>query len=339
MKKIQSYIILLLSLSAIVAGCAKGGAVSPRADEEPLTFTGSTVSTKATFSDEDDGTLVWSSYDNLGVYSFDANTSALVHSGFAPITWRTGNDAVFASSEGRSAWAGSAADLTFCAYYPQMFAPESSCVGGKVALTLPTAQSGEFGRYQICYASTDLTAAALTEGYEPVNFEFGPVTSMLRVKPVLKGTSAVDAIYIKQLTIKIADNRPIVGACELTLSNGSLSAAGGSSTVTVTLTNAVRITKDTAENPFFTAILLPAVTGNSVLSFYVVDENGTKYTMANKLSPARFLPGVRYSLEREFLVSVVNGDTPDAYYIDGGNGWDYEPVVEDGAYTNAGFGW
>jgi len=331
-------IILLLSLS-VFAGCAKGGADSPRVDEEPLLFTGSTVSTKATFSDEDDGTLVWSSYDNLGVYSFDTGSSALVHSGFAPISWRAGNDAVFASSEGRSAWAGSATNIKFSAYYPQMFAPEAPCTGGKVALNLPSAQSGEFGRFQICYASTDLTAAALMDGNEPVNFEFSPVTSMLRVRPVLKGTSAVDAIYIKQLTIKIADNRPIVGACELTLSNGSLSAAGGSSTVTVTLTNAVRITKEVSENPFFTAILLPAVTGNSVLSFYVVDENGTKYTMANKLSPVRFLPGARYSLEREFLVSVVNGDTPDAYYIDGGNGWDYEPVVEDGAYTNAGFGW
>jgi hypothetical protein len=331
-------IILLLSLS-VFAGCAKGGADSPRVDEEPLLFTGSTVSTKATFSDEDDGTLVWSSYDNLGVYSFDTGSSALVHSGFAPISWRTGNDAVFASSEGRSAWAGSATNIKFSAYYPQMFAPESSCVDGRVALNLPNAQSGEFGKYQICYASTSLTAAALTEGYEPVNFEFAPATSMLRVKPVLKSTSAVDAIYIKQLTIQIADNRAIAGSCELALSNGSLSAVSGSSTVTVTLTNAVRITKDENRNPFFTAILLPAATGNSILSFYVVDENGTKYTMANKLSPVRFLPGARYSLEREFLVSVVNGDTPDAYYIDGGNGWDYEPVVEDGAYTNAGFGW
>ena len=87
------------------------------------------------------------------------------------------------------------------------------------------------------------------------------------------------------------------------------------------------------------AVLLPAACGNAILSFSVADENGTWFTMANKLSPIRFVAGVRYSLVREFVVSVADGDSPDAYYIDGGIGWDYVPVVEDGAYTDAGFGW
>ena len=335
--KNKTSIILFLLLAAFT-GCVKGGSDTSEVSE-PLVFSASTVSTKAQFAAGDDGTMEWSAYDNLGAYSFDANSSTLVHSGFAAISWRTGSDAIFASSEGRSTWAGSASNLRFYAYYPQRSAPEVACVDGKVRLSVSNAQNGEFGRYQICYASTDMTAAALTDGYDPVNFEFSPATSMLRVKPVLSSTSAVDVIFIKQLSIKIADNRAIAGDCDLTLSNGSLAAVDGKSTITVALESALRITKNEAENPFFVAVLLPAISGNSILSFSVADEYGTWFTMANKLSPARFVAGVRYSLVREFVVSVADGDSPDAYYIDGGYGWDYAPVVEDGAYTNAGFGW
>lgn len=330
-------IILFLSVVAF-SGCVKGGVDTSEAGD-PLVFSASTVSTKAQFAAGDDGTMEWSSYDNLGAYSFDANSSVLVHSGFAAISWRTGSDAIFASSEGRGVWAGSASNLRFYAYYPQVCAPEVACVDGKVRLYVSNAQNGEFGKYQICYASTEMTADALTDGYEPVNFEFSPATSMLRVKPVLKNTSAVDAIYIKQLTIKIADDRAIAGDCNLTLSSGALTAVDGRSTITVALEKAVRITKNEAENPYFVAVLLPAACGNAILSFSVADENGTWFTMANKLSPIRFVAGVRYSLVREFVVSVADGDSPDAYYIDGGIGWDYVPVVEDGAYTDAGFGW
>lgn len=330
---------MILSLVALaVVGCNKAGTSETGPASEPMVFSASTVQTKAVFASGDDGTLEWSSYDNLGVYSFDG--VSLVHNGFAAMKNFTGSEAVFTSSDSRAAWAGAASNLTFYAYYPQLLAPEASYSTGRgtVALTVPTAQNGEFGRYHICYATTDITADALTAG-EPVNFEFAPKTSMIRVRPVLSADSDVDQVAIKQVVISIADNKTLVGDCEMALSTGNLSFGSGASVVSVTLPTAAVITKTVSSNPFFTAILLPATSNNSVLSFYAVASDGTRLTMANKLSPTTFVAGTRYSIDREVTVLITADGTPDGQYIDGGYAWAAGEVVEDGAYTDGGMAW
>lgn len=329
---------LFLSLAALaLVGCNKAGTgEAGLAANEPMVFSASTAQTKAVFADGDDGTLEWSAYDNLGVYSF--NGASLVHNGFASMKNYTGSEAVFTSADSRADWAGSAANLTFYAYYPQLSAPEAgyNTGTGKVSLNVSTTQNGEFGKYHICYAATPISAQDLTAG-EPVNFAFEPKTSMIRVRPVISEESAINEIKIRQINISIADDKSIAGECSLALATGDLTADGITSAVTVKLDEAVTITKTAASNPYFTAVLLPSVTDNAVLSFVAIAVDGTRFNMAKKLSPAQFQPGVRYNIDRAITVSV--SDAPDAQYIDGGYAWDYVPVEEDGAYTDGGYAW
>lgn len=329
---------MILSLAALtLLGCNKEGTqgvTSPAA--QPMLFSASNVQTKAVFAAGDDGTLEWSAYDNLGVYSF--NGAALVHNGFASMKNYTGSEAVFSSADSRATWAGSADNLTFYAYYPQLSAPEAgyNTGTGKVSLNVPTTQNGEFGKYHICYASTDISAEDLTAG-DPVNFEFSPKTSMIRIRPIISAESDIDEIKIRQVIITIADDKSIAGDCSLALATGALTADDVTSAITVKLDEAVTITKTAASNPYFTAVLLPSVTDNAVLSFYALAADGTRFNMARKLSPAQFQPGMRYNVDRKITVSV--SDAPDAQYVDGGYAWGYIPVEEDGAYTDGGYAW
>lgn len=332
---------LFLSLAALaVVGCNKAGTgEAGLAANEPMVFSASTAQTKAVFADGDDGTLEWSAYDNLGVYSFDAaNAANPVHSGFAAMKSFTGSEAVFTSGESRATWAGGATDLHFYAYYPQLEAPYAPCVAGKVTLNVPTLQNGEFGKYQICYGAMDISAEDLTAG-EPVDFAFAPKTSMLRVRPVLSADSDVDEIVIKQVIITIADDKKLAGDCQLTLATGNLAATTAFSALTVNLPEAVTITKTAANNAYFTAVILPAAADNAILSFNAVAADGTRFTMANKLAPAAFQPSVRYNIDREIKVEITPDGTPDGKYVDAGYAWSYNPAVEDGAYTDGGAAW
>lgn len=334
---------ILLSCVALslVVGCNKAGTrEEPVPALEPLVFSGTNVVTKAVFSDGlVDGALEWSDYDNLGVYSCQAEyPHVLAHQGFAALSSKAGEDAVFTSSTSRSTWAGSFENLTLCAYYPQMAAPQANYNAGYVDLNVPAIQNGEFGRYHICYDDVNITKLAL-EGGAAVDFEFNPVTSMLRVRPVVADASSADRIYVKQLVVNIAGGKKLAGDCRMPIPGGTLAVSGGgsSSTVSVVLPAPIAITKTASENPFIDVVILPEHANNAVLSFYVVATNGTKFTMTGKLAPAQFQPGVRYNIDRPVLVYL--GDTPDGQYIDGGYGWAFTETDEDGAYTDGGQAW
>ena len=336
MKKNTSILLCLAALA--VVGCDKGA--NPGAEHSAaLVFSARNVQTKAVFSSDDDGTLEWSSYDNLGVYSFDAESSDFIHEGFASMLSFSGSEAFFTSADARADWAGEAASVKFYAYYPQINSPQASYDGGNVALTVPAVQNGEFGRYHICWAETDEFSKEQLLDDEEVNFYFQPKTSMLRVRPVLTADSDVEQLVIKQLIIKIADDKTLAGDASLALMDGELSVTGGVSSISVTLPSPAVITKTAADNPYITAVILPDVTDGAILSFEAIGVDGTSYTMQGKTSPASFSAGVRYNIDRNITVEITALGSPDSQYINAGNGWPAEEVEEDGAYTDGGIAW
>lgn len=93
----------------------------------------------------------------------------------------------------------------FYGYYPQSTAPAatySETLGG-VLLEVPSAQTGEFGRYQISSSGmVELRKSEIVKN-KMVRFTFTPVTSLLRLRLYL--SEATDAsireAYVKQVIL------------------------------------------------------------------------------------------------------------------------------------------
>ncbi len=343
MKQKTCMILFLAALASMGVGCNKTGTQGePDPALEPLVFSGTNVVTKAVFTDGlVSGALEWSDYDNLGVYSCDASTNALVHQGFAALSSKAGDDAVFQSGVARSTWSGNGAyeHLLLCAYYPQMKSPQAYLDGtGYINLNVPAIQNGEFGKYHICYSQIDMDRISL-EGGTPVAFTFAPKTALLRVRPVVAAGSEADKVYIKQLVVSIGNGKQLAGDCKMPIPGGNLALNVGnsSSAISVVLPSPITITKTAEQNPYIDVVILPENAQNAVLSFYVIASDGTKFTMTGKLAPVQFQAGTRYHIDRPILVSLDG--TPDGQYIDGGYAWSYTDTEEDGAYIDGGIAW
>lgn len=306
--------------------------------KQKMRFTGNAAGTKATFPNST-GTLHWSAYDHLSVYSVNSSSGAFIKSGVAMIDKFAGVNATFESNSERSAWVGSASQVRFYAYYPNVNGLVPDYISATVDLNVPSTQTGEFGKYQICTATPVVLSSAEVLANESINFNFNPSTALLRVRISLDAASEVEQMSIKQLLINIADSKVLAGSCRLNLNDGALAGTSGSSTISITLAEPIAITKNTTDNEFITAVLLPATTANAALSFAAVTVDGTAYALASKLSPAAFEKGKRYNLDRTILYQVTPDTTPDGMYIIGGDAWDSVEVDNDGAYTDGGQGW
>lgn len=345
--------LMIFSVVAILLlGCSKSGVEKlPDDDDRPIlddrsdekmTFSGSQLSSKAEFSNRNDGSLDWSAYDNLGVYSVNAANDALVHSGTAMIKQFTGSEAAFESNDSRFDWAGSGAaqTLNFYAYYPQMLnVPTYS--NGIVKLSVSDFQDGEFGKYHICYSTQATTMSATdVKAGKDIKFMFTPATSILRVRVFLDNNSDIDNISIREFVVNISDNKSLAGDFNLNLKDGSTTIlSGGKSQIRVTFTQPVAISKNSTNVPYINLAILPETTNNVAISFLVIATDGKTYALDTKLSPAKFEPGVRYNLDRSVLYKVDPATTPDGIYIIGGDGWESVPINNDGGYTSGGDSW
>lgn len=339
--------VLAVALIGFVAiGCSKGEYPDPSEDGR-IMFTAEAPSTRSYFPGTS-GLMYWSAYDNLSAYSFKGTDfSKAIVSDLCKIT-----EASVGTNEGKfspknflnsSTWFGSSATASdtysFYAYYPESSAP-ATYNGGSVLLNIPSAQTGEFGRHQICSSAAVTMTYADVQKDRYVRFAFSPVSSMIRVRLVLTDDSDVDEVTIKQLSVAAA-NADICGNCKLTFPNTLTAATTSGSThmVNVSLLTPVTITKDADKNPYIDFVILPtaAATGQLTFSAFMVD--GTRLSIEAKDLPATgFESGLRYFLDRKISVKIDVDTMPDASYIDGGYAWG-GTVENDGAYTDGGVAW
>lgn len=342
MKKVT--IIALACLAA--AGCSKGdGPAEPAGQGGRIIFSAEAPGTRSYFPGAS-GTMYWDSYDNIGAYAFDASGN-FATSDFCAINSASAgtNAATFTPknflqvSDWYASNAAANASFTFYAYYPLMTAPAATYDGSGVLLNIPSAQTGEFGRFHICSSAAVRMTKAEIDKNKSVRFAFSPATSMLRLRFVLTDDSAVNETYIKQLTVT-ATGAALVGDCKLTFADGSLvstAAATDRSVVTVNLPTPVRISKTADANPYIDCVILPSSpTGN--LTFSAITLDNVRLTVEQKTAPqGGFESGTRYNLDRSVKL-VLDDNSPDGAYVDGGSAWEFE-VNNDGAYTDGGFAW
>lgn len=342
MKKLLA--VALIGFMAI--GCSKGE--SPElSDDGRIVFTAAAPSTRSYFPGTS-GLMYWSAYDNLGAYSFKGTDfSTAIVSDLCAITSESAG-----TNEGKftpknflysSAWFGSSATASdtysFYAYYPE-FGAAATYNAGSVLLNIPSAQTGEFGRHQICSSDAVTMTYADVQKNRYVRFAFSPVTSLLRVRLVLTDDSDVDEVTIKQLSATAA-SVDLCGNCKLTFpSTLTASATSGSThTVNVSLLTPVTITKNADKNPYIDFVILPTTAAAGQLTFLAFMADNTRLTIAAKDLPADgFAAGMRYFLDREISVKIDVDTTPDASYIDGGYAWENN-VENDGSYTDGGVAW
>ena len=237
----------------------------------------------------------------------------------------------------------------FYGYYPTSNSAATYDAGrGGVLLSIPSAQTGEFGRHQICSsAAVEMSKSEIVKN-KMVRFSFAPVTTLLRIRFKFTATNqdgqALDylsEVYLKQLILTMSDDTAIAGDCRLKFADQTLTAVAekSSNQIVVNLTQPVRITKEYLDDNYVDIVLLPT-TSSARLDFSAGLQNGKgEFTVASKDSPAGgFKSGVRYFLDRELKIVIQEDTMPDASYTDGGQMWDSQ-VVNDGAYTDAGNVW
>lgn len=234
----------------------------------------------------------------------------------------------------------------FYGYYPQLTAPASTyskSLGG-VLLQIPAAQTGEFGRYQVCSSGmVELRKSEIVKN-KMVRFTFSPVSSLLRLRLYLSAQTdaSIREAYIKQVILTGSDlDSNLTGGCFLSFVDGTLTStetAGTRTQITVTLPAPVKITREKDRCGYVDFVMLSTAAGSGRLSFDARLQDNTKLTVAAKDAPeAGFAAGTRYFLDRAVTI-VLSDDSDDASYVDGGDAWESK-VDNDGSYTDAGFAW
>ena len=250
-------------------------------------------------------------------------------------------------SDGSNASVSGDTRYKFYGYYPETGSKEatySSSLGG-VLLNVPAAQTGEFGRYQICSSGeVELSKSEILKN-KMIRFTFSPLTSLLRLRLYLseETDASIREAYVKQVILTASSTCPsnLTGSCFLKFSDGTLASNESGVTrkqITVTLPSPVKITRDKESNDCVDFVMLSTAAQAWTLSFDARLVDNTKLTVAPKDAPAGgFIGGVRYMLEREITI-VLSDDSDDASYVDGGDAWENR-VDNDGAYTDAGYAW
>lgn len=350
MKRMKNNVLAMALIALTAMGCSKEDSVP--AGGSPMTFTGvapaasvpaSAASSRSYFPGTS-GLMYWSDYDNIGAYAFDSSKALKAHD---ICTLQSGAGSGLAVFHPRNilyseSWSGSG-DYTFYAYYPVWIAAAATYDNGGVLLNIPSAQNGEFGRYQVCFSQAVTVSSEQIGLNKSVRFDFKPASSLMRVQLFLDEASSADEVYISQASVSVS-GCALFGDCKLSFADGSLAAsvpASGTSTVTVRLTTPVRITKKADgqnPNPYIDFVILPTSNMSGTVKFSVTTQAGLTLTTPDKDVPASgFAGGTRYFIERPISV-VLDADSPDASYIDGGLAWE-ATVDNDGAYSDGGVAW
>lgn len=345
--------VLAMALIALTAmGCSKEDSVP--AGGSPMTFTGiapaasvpAAAAASRSYFPGASGLMFWSDYDNIGAYAFDASKTLKAHDICTLQSGAGSGEAVFGPKNilSTDGWSGSG-DYTFYAYYPVWTAAAATYRDGGVLLNIPSAQNGEFGRYQVCFSQAVTVSSEQIERNKSVRFDFKPASSLMRVQLYLSSDSDADEVYISQASISVS-GCALFGDCKLTFADGTLAASEAvsstsTSTVTVRLTTPVRITKKADgwnTNPYIDFVILPTSNMTGTVKFSATTQAGLTLTIAQKNVPKDgFAGGTRYFIEREISVGI-DDNAPDGSYIDGGFGWDAK-VDNDGAYSEGGDAW
>ena len=251
-----------------------------------------------------------------------------------------------------SSWSTSNSDnentkYQFYGYYPETGTKQStySSDRGGVLLNVPAAQTGEFGRYQICSSSAvEMTKAEVTKD-KMVRFDFHPVTSLIRLRLTLsdaKTDADITDVTVKQITLEAKNSQSnLTGSCFLTFADGTLASTEttvSNKQIVVNLPSPVKITRDKESNPYIDFVLL---SGKEIgeITFDVRQPNNAPLAVAPQQAPADgFQAGVRYFLDRSTGLRIDEDNDDDSSYTDGGNAWDND-IDHDGFYTDAGYAW
>ena len=268
--------------------------------------------------------MYWSDYDNIGAYAFDSSKALKAHD---ICTLQSGAGSGLAVFHPRNilyseSWSGSG-DYTFYAYYPVWTAAAATYSDGGVLLNIPSAQNGEFGRYQVCFSQAVTVSSEQIGLNKSVRFDFKPASSLMRVQLFLDEASSADEVYISQASVSVS-GCALFGDCKLSFADGSLAASAPAS--------------GQNPNPYIDFVILPTSNMSGTVKFSVTTQAGLTLTAPDKDVPASgFAGGTRYFIERPISV-VLDADSPDASYIDGGLAWE-ATVDNDGAYSDGGVAW
>ena len=149
--------------------------------------------------------MYWSDYDNIGAYAFDSSKASKAHD---ICTLQSGAGSGLAVFHPRNilyseSWSGSG-DYTFYAYYPVWTAAAATYSDGGVLLNIPSAQNGEFGRYQVCFSqAVTVSSEQIGLADKSVRFDFKPASSLMRVQLFLDEASSADEVYLSQASVSV----------------------------------------------------------------------------------------------------------------------------------------
>jgi hypothetical protein len=290
------------------------------------------------FDENDSGRLLWSNYDNIGVYAVDED-GQLMGSDVCEIrsisVGTTRAEFLPRTLDTWGKWRGvkvATDSITFYAYCPHLDkttyddddnnnselvkTPPANYANGEIMLNVPQTQTGEFGRYQICYADgVTLPANVEADASMSVDFKkFHLATSLIRVNLTLDGASVHDTVTVKRLVVK--SNVQLVGNCHINVTNGALTPIEATSaevqeamkTVAVEFSQPMVVTK--SSNAYISFVVLPSA-GPVELSFaaYSGDvSESTTVTKENATIAKGIQAGVRYNFKRSLVVTDVEAN-------------------------------
>lgn len=308
MKNLSLYTFAVLAM----VGCSKerDNESGPDTTVPRMIFESTQQSTRAHFS-FDTGDLVWDDYDNIGAYSFAGGGHDLLTYGFCEMGLHEGDKALFNSDKARADWVGGRTEgnVTFYAYYPQQTVPVAACTDGKVDLNVGWEQWNEFGKYQICCSdATTLPVSEILDATKPVNFNFTPATSMIRVHLTLSAESSMDQLTINRLLMTVYkhdEQTNIVGNRQLSLADGTLTPRTGPNRNTkfgdcaayVRLVQGVTITKNREDNPYINVVVVPAAVQGKVIAFQALTLDDKLLSSQLVSAPADFKRAKRHNID------------------------------------------
>ncbi len=246
--------------------------------------------------------LVWSDYDNLGVYAYETGVASPASSTVATID---GN-----SVGSTSATFTGSMTLTkdkyyrYYAYYPETESTVNAVNGKTVTFTIPRNQSEEFGKYQICYAKS--TQHQSVGGTPPtIKFDgFAPATALVRVYPVLDPNLPDETLELTQLVLG-SRNKKLAGGTDFNFNMET----GAWKTGTEAVVNSIKTVEVTkSKGGYFDFVIIPGATG----SLSVIDP--AHYLAGSIEIDSEIVPGTFYEKtvtlsEARLLVDKNNAPT------------------------------
>ncbi len=232
--------------------------------------------------------LVWSNYDNLGVYAYETGATSATASARATIDANSvgSTSATFTGSMTLAA----NKYYRYYAYYPEIDGAVNTITDTKVKFTIPTEQyywtkdaeitenentksHGEFGKYQVCYAKSTQHQILDADNPPTIKFDsFTPATALIRVYPKLDASMAVDAVTTSGLVLA-SRNKKLSGNATFDMVTGGWTSGDRAqvrshwveSYDTKWNSKSVKITKERQDDVYFDFVVIPGATGDLIV--------------------------------------------------------------------------